>query len=194
MLAAVGHPDREVFRMAVAQTVQQFVITTLFGFVSAALFVRTGHVLAPFVAHSFCNWMGVPGFDRAFKGLHKQGTRSVCVMTDVLYVMVLFSALADARCSAAPCVCGGPRFVCHPVCPAHDTGVVQLPVCRLVDECGLGCLLLVVWRGVYSVLCALRHSSVCPKNPANGERTMRYIKVGSALQKSDGLQQQGCLY
>ncbi|KAK2585639.1 hypothetical protein KPH14_010263 [Odynerus spinipes] len=38
----------------------QFAYTTLFGAYAAFLFVKTGHFIAPFVAHSFCNHMGFP--------------------------------------------------------------------------------------------------------------------------------------
>ncbi|XP_030372792.1 CAAX prenyl protease 2 [Scaptodrosophila lebanonensis] len=38
----------------------QFVYTTLFGFYSAYLFARTGHIVAPFLVHAFCNHMGLP--------------------------------------------------------------------------------------------------------------------------------------
>ncbi|XP_020798092.1 CAAX prenyl protease 2 [Drosophila serrata] len=38
----------------------QFTYTTLFGFYSAYLFARTGHLVAPFLVHAFCNHMGLP--------------------------------------------------------------------------------------------------------------------------------------
>ncbi|KAI0237480.1 CAAX prenyl protease 2 [Lamellibrachia satsuma] len=40
----------------------QFSYTTLFGAYSAFLFLRTGHLVAPAIAHSFCNHMGFPNF------------------------------------------------------------------------------------------------------------------------------------
>jgi prenyl protein peptidase len=40
----------------------QFAYTTLFGMYAAFLFIRTGHVAAPCVAHAFCNVMGFPDF------------------------------------------------------------------------------------------------------------------------------------
>ncbi|KAF3429256.1 hypothetical protein E2986_05048 [Frieseomelitta varia] len=40
----------------------QFVFTTLFGAYAAFLFAKTGHLAAPFTAHSFCNHMGCPDF------------------------------------------------------------------------------------------------------------------------------------
>ncbi|CAG9804206.1 unnamed protein product [Chironomus riparius] len=38
----------------------QFFYTSVFGIYSAYLFVRTGHFVAPFIAHAFCNHMGFP--------------------------------------------------------------------------------------------------------------------------------------
>lgn len=39
-----------------------FTYTALFGGYSAYLFMRTGRLLPPFVAHAFCNLMGLPDF------------------------------------------------------------------------------------------------------------------------------------
>ncbi|KAF7990903.1 hypothetical protein HCN44_000708 [Aphidius gifuensis] len=38
----------------------QFAYTTLFGIYAAFLFAKTGHIIASFTAHSFCNHMGFP--------------------------------------------------------------------------------------------------------------------------------------
>lgn len=38
----------------------QVMYTSIFGMYSAYLFARTGHFVAPFVAHAFCNHMGFP--------------------------------------------------------------------------------------------------------------------------------------
>ncbi|KDR09270.1 CAAX prenyl protease 2 isoform X2 [Zootermopsis nevadensis] len=40
----------------------QFSYTTLFGAYSAFLFAKTGHFVAPFAVHAFCNHMGFPDF------------------------------------------------------------------------------------------------------------------------------------
>ncbi|KAF0311695.1 CAAX prenyl protease 2 [Amphibalanus amphitrite] len=45
---------------ALAASLFQFAYTTVFGVYSAYLFVRTGHMTAPFMAHAFCNHMGFP--------------------------------------------------------------------------------------------------------------------------------------
>ncbi len=38
----------------------QMSYTTVFGIYSAFLFLRTGHLMAPVIAHGFCNFMGFP--------------------------------------------------------------------------------------------------------------------------------------
>lgn len=48
--------------LAVMRTVLQFSYTSLFGFYAAFLFLRTGSLPAVILAHSFCNWMGLPRF------------------------------------------------------------------------------------------------------------------------------------
>lgn len=38
----------------------QFFYTSIFGIYSAYLFVQSGHFIAPFIVHAFCNHMGFP--------------------------------------------------------------------------------------------------------------------------------------
>lgn len=51
----------------------QFLYTTVFGFYSAYLFTSTGHFIAPLLAHSFCNYMGVPDIHELleYKGIKR---------------------------------------------------------------------------------------------------------------------------
>ncbi|XP_053679856.1 CAAX prenyl protease 2 [Anopheles nili] len=51
-----GRPLREVLLVSLFQ----FFYTTIFGIYSSHLFVRSGHFVAPFVVHAFCNHMGFP--------------------------------------------------------------------------------------------------------------------------------------
>ncbi|XP_015119780.1 CAAX prenyl protease 2 [Diachasma alloeum] len=48
------------FKHAIVITCFQFAYTTLFGAYAAFLFAKTGHFVAPFAVHSFCNHMGFP--------------------------------------------------------------------------------------------------------------------------------------
>ncbi|KXZ55172.1 hypothetical protein GPECTOR_3g319 [Gonium pectorale] len=40
----------------------QMLYTCVFGWLATYLFLRTGHLAAPVVAHMFCNWAGFPPF------------------------------------------------------------------------------------------------------------------------------------
>ena len=45
---------------AVFRSLFQFTYTTLFGWYAAFLYLRTGSLPGVILAHSFCNWMGLP--------------------------------------------------------------------------------------------------------------------------------------
>lgn len=53
-----GMPAAQIALLSAAQ----FVFTSVFGVYSAYLFARTGHYVAPLLAHAFCNHMGLPNF------------------------------------------------------------------------------------------------------------------------------------
>ncbi|KAK0802470.1 CAAX prenyl protease [Friedmanniomyces endolithicus] len=57
-----GHrsPSLPVWINGLIRTLFQFTYTSLFGFFAAFVFLRTGNVYAVTLAHTFCNWMGVP--------------------------------------------------------------------------------------------------------------------------------------
>uniref|UniRef100_A0A1B6HVQ7 CAAX prenyl protease 2 n=1 Tax=Homalodisca liturata TaxID=320908 RepID=A0A1B6HVQ7_9HEMI len=69
----------------------QFSYTTLFGAYSAFLFVRTGHFVAPFLAHAFCNHMGFPDLTELY--VYKEPQRSIimalCVIGLVTWCFLL---------------------------------------------------------------------------------------------------------
>jgi prenyl protein peptidase len=46
--------------VSVLRSLFQFTYTSLFGFFAAFVFVRTGNVYTCMLAHTFCNWMGLP--------------------------------------------------------------------------------------------------------------------------------------
>jgi len=46
-------------------TAFQFAYTTLFGWFATFVFIRTGHLAGPVLAHAFCNVMGLPDVGRA---------------------------------------------------------------------------------------------------------------------------------
>lgn len=55
------HPDASP-TAAIARSAFQFGYTSIFGFYAAFVFLRTGNLPAVILAHSFCNWMGLPRF------------------------------------------------------------------------------------------------------------------------------------
>lgn len=55
-------PPAAAWASGVIRSLFQFTYTSLFGFFAAFVFLRTGSVWAPILAHAFCNWMGVPRF------------------------------------------------------------------------------------------------------------------------------------
>ncbi|KAL4070050.1 CAAX protease self-immunity-domain-containing protein [Scleroderma yunnanense] len=52
--------SRAALKRAAIGTAIQFTYTTIFGFYCSYLFLRTGSIFPPIVAHVFCNVMGVP--------------------------------------------------------------------------------------------------------------------------------------
>ncbi|XP_076463760.1 CAAX prenyl protease 2-like [Babylonia areolata] len=91
MIEKVIHRQAEVSD-ALKQTVFQIAYTTVFGAYSAFLFLRTGHLVAPVIAHAFCNHMGFPAFNEVMG--YAQPTRykliSLFVIGLVLWAFLLF--------------------------------------------------------------------------------------------------------
>jgi len=59
----------------------QFTYTTLFGIYAAFLFVRTGHIIAPCIAHSYCNFIGFPDFGEI---VHRRGYQRIILIVAYL--------------------------------------------------------------------------------------------------------------
>jgi prenyl protein peptidase len=55
------HPHSPILS-ALARSLFQFTYTTMFGWYAAFVFLRTGSLPAAILAHSFCNWCGLPRF------------------------------------------------------------------------------------------------------------------------------------
>ncbi|KAL6705415.1 CAAX prenyl protease [Coniothyrium glycines] len=55
----ITHPEIPL-AVAVLRSLFQFTYTSLFGFFAAFVFIRTGNVFICMLAHTFCNWMGLP--------------------------------------------------------------------------------------------------------------------------------------
>jgi prenyl protein peptidase len=90
---------------AAATAAFQFTFTTVFGVYVAHLFVRTGHLAAVIVVHTFCNAMGVPSFAfmrpyaRAYPYRHLVIAAYVCGIAAFAFS---FASLTDASLYASP--------------------------------------------------------------------------------------------
>jgi len=73
----------------------QFVYTSLFGAYSSYLFLRTGLIYGPLLAHSFCNLMGLPSFGRVPGHRHAWGLAAAYLAGMASFVGLV---VADARC------------------------------------------------------------------------------------------------
>ena len=83
-----GQPVREALLISLFQ----INYTTIFGMFSAFLFIRTGHLAAPVVAHGFCNFMGFPDITEvnSFKGKEKLFHISLYFVGMVLFYKLLY--------------------------------------------------------------------------------------------------------
>ncbi|XP_029704579.1 CAAX prenyl protease 2-like [Takifugu rubripes] len=68
----------------------QFLYTTVFGVFAAFIFLRTGHVIAPVLCHSFCNSQGLPDISSALR--HPQPTAVLFsyLMGLLMFLLLLF--------------------------------------------------------------------------------------------------------
>ncbi|KAL1499784.1 hypothetical protein AB1Y20_012470 [Prymnesium parvum] len=81
----------------------QFTYTSLFGAYSAYLFLRTGLVLGPLLAHTFCNAMGVPDFGGITTHSHP-----ACVAAGYVLGLAGFIALVTVDAIYRPALFGSP--------------------------------------------------------------------------------------
>lgn len=95
----IAHLHHMIERIRKGQDVQTAVMislfqstyTTIFGMYSAFLFVRTGHIAAPVIAHGFCNFMGFPDFNELLN--HPPRTRAILGAFFILGVILFFALL-----------------------------------------------------------------------------------------------------
>lgn len=57
----ITHPEVPL-AVTILRSLFQFTYTSLFGFFATFVFLRTGNVYTCVLAHTFCNWMGLPRF------------------------------------------------------------------------------------------------------------------------------------
>lgn len=68
----------------------QFLYTTIFGAYSTFLFLRTGHLIAPVVAHAFCNHMGFPDIAEP---LQYKGVKRCLLISSFILGLILWCSL-----------------------------------------------------------------------------------------------------
>ena len=86
------------------QVLFQMVYTAIFGWYAAYLFLRTGNIVAPFVAHSICNVMQVPPFNE----VPSRSDKNVCI---ALYVGGLAFFFATMQLVSDPLRYGSPWYL-----------------------------------------------------------------------------------
>ena len=64
--------------------------TSLFGVFSAFLFVRTGHLVSPVLAHSLCNMFGLPPVDLLAIHAHPVAMAALYIVGLVAFIVLLF--------------------------------------------------------------------------------------------------------
>jgi len=64
------NPEKQDHQKALLIVGFRFAYTTVFGWYAAYLYLRTGHLVAPIVAHVFCNVMGLPAIGDVFGSSH----------------------------------------------------------------------------------------------------------------------------
>ena len=90
------YKDRWPVQRAVLVTVVQFTYTSLFGMYVAFVFVRTGHLLSIGLAHTFCNFMGLPDFGGAWNHPQKAFVVSAYLVGIAGFYFGLFPATEPA--------------------------------------------------------------------------------------------------
>ena len=75
--------------MIVLSTLFQASYTTVFGILSSFIFLRTGHLISPFLSHALCNMMGFPDFDAALNHRRKYFICSCFVVGLVTFLLLL---------------------------------------------------------------------------------------------------------
>uniref|UniRef100_A0A7S2TKX4 intramembrane prenyl-peptidase Rce1 n=1 Tax=Lotharella oceanica TaxID=641309 RepID=A0A7S2TKX4_9EUKA len=77
------------FAKALTMAGFQMCYTTVFGIYASFLFFRTGHLLAPFISHAFCNKMGLPDFQSLFTSKYRKALTIVYITGIIGFISLL---------------------------------------------------------------------------------------------------------
>ena len=98
-MAHVHHFAKNARRDGVAEAAYtallQIAYTTLFGMFSSFVFLRTGQVAAPIVAHALCNSLGLPDFTLLFERTHRRGFFTALYLLGVVLFVALLCPLTN---------------------------------------------------------------------------------------------------
>jgi len=72
----------------------QFGFTTVFGWLSGYIFVRTGSLLSAILVHSFCNMMGFPEFHRV-PSHREKNVLIVCFLSGIVFFFFLLGQMTE---------------------------------------------------------------------------------------------------
>eukprot|EP00117_Sycon_ciliatum_P013655 scpid84150/ scgid14232/ CAAX prenyl protease 2; Farnesylated proteins-converting enzyme 2; Prenyl protein-specific endoprotease 2; Protein severas len=89
-LAWEAYRNGERIQRLILVACAQICYTTLFGAFSAFLFLRTGHFVACYLSHAYCNMLGLPNFGEIPAHPHK----SVLMVGHVVAMVLFFGLLA----------------------------------------------------------------------------------------------------
>lgn len=79
----------ENFKHAILSSVIQFTYTSIFGFVAALLFMRTGSIYSAITSHMICNFIGLPDIGFMYDPKNAMNTRD-CSSYSCLYPLRYF--------------------------------------------------------------------------------------------------------
>ena len=95
------HHAGESVRASIAAIALMVGYTSVFSAYACALYLRTGSVLCPVVAHTVCNWVGLPPFGAMFSGPHRHTWLALQVAGIVLFAAA-FAPSTDPKWHGSP--------------------------------------------------------------------------------------------
>ena len=75
--------------VVLASLLGQFAYTSVFGVFSAFLFVRTGHLVSPVLAHVLCNVLGLPPIEMLLEHPHRVAMATLYVVGLLTFILLL---------------------------------------------------------------------------------------------------------
>lgn len=80
--------QKESLTLVLYQTLFQFIYTSIFGAYATYVYIKTGSLMAISVAHSFCNWMGLPSLGFMSQSSSVYGHRHVLLAAYIVGIAI----------------------------------------------------------------------------------------------------------